>query len=252
MTPAPLNFPIANKHHFCWGQEGLTYYGAFFEAIVIVDVLSFCTTVDIALAKGCSVIPTRIDNKDQLVALSTKHHAVLAKKRSEPGITLSPSSMQKLDSQQTILLPSPNGSTLVDIAAQFNKPVFTGCLRNSQSLSDWLNAEKNFPVLLVAAGERYPNKTLRFAMEDYWGAGSILLGLDGERTIEAEFAIQAFLAAVDKLENNLIACESGQELVLRGFGEDVSLAAAHNISETISILSKKNGCWQLYSHRTSY
>lgn len=52
MKTQSLNFPVAHKHPVCWGQDGLAYYGTFFKAIVIVDVLSFCTTVDIALSKG--------------------------------------------------------------------------------------------------------------------------------------------------------------------------------------------------------
>ncbi len=103
MTKQLLNFPIAYKHHICWGQDGLSYYGAFFEAIVIVDVLSFCTTVDIALSKNCSIIPTKIDNESELLLLSQKQKAVLAKKRNEHGVTLSPSSMQFLDPEQIVL-----------------------------------------------------------------------------------------------------------------------------------------------------
>lgn len=247
MNRQPLNFPIACKHHICWGQEGLSYYGAFFKAIVIVDVLSFCTTVDIALSKNCSIIPTKIDNEDQLLLLSQKQKAILAKKRNERGVTLSPSSMQFLEPEQIVLLPSPNGSTLVDIATQFERPVFTGCFRNSLVLSEMLNFENFFPVLFVAAGERYPNMTLRPSIEDYWGVGSILASLMGEKTIEAEFAIQSFIAAFKDLKKNLTACESGQELIHHGFRQDVELAAEHNISNRISILSRKNDCWQLTS-----
>lgn len=143
--------------------------------------------------------------------------------------------------QPSTLLPSPNGSTLVDIASQFEKPVFAGCLRNSQAISDVLNCKKIFPILFVAAGERYPNKMLRPCIEDYWGVGSILATLTGEKTIEAEFAIQSFIAASDDLKNNLIACESGQELVLQGFQQDVELAAQLNFSKKISSLSRNNG-----------
>ncbi len=245
MRTSPLNFPITCKHHICWGRDGLSYYGAFFQAIVIVDVLCFCTTVDIALSKGCSVIPTKIEDEGQLLSLSQQYKAVLAKKRKEPGITLSPSSIQFLDKKQTILLPSPNGSSLVDIASQFKKPVFTGCLRNSRVLSELLNVKNFFPVLLVAAGERYPNKMLRPSLEDFWGAGSILAALNGKKTIEAEYAIQSFNAAVKDLKDNLIACESGQELVLDGFRQDVELAADLNISEIIGVLSRSDGCLQL-------
>lgn len=244
MTTDSLNFPISCKHHICWGEDGLSYYGAFFKAIVIVDVLSFGTTVDIALSKGSSIIPTKIENEDQLISISKQQKAIFAKKRNESGITLSPSSMQSLDARQTILLPSPNGSTLVDIATRFEKPVFTGCFRNSKVLADALNFEKFFPVLFVAAGERYPNKKLRPSIEDYWGVGSILANLNYEKSIEAEFAIQSFIAASRDLKNNLISCESGQELLLQGFKQDVELAAELNVSNKISILSKNNDCWQ--------
>ena len=242
-----LNFPIAHKHHVCWGQDGLAYYGAFFKAIVIVDVLSFCTTVDIALSKGCSVIPTKIENVDMLLSLAYQQQAILAKKRTEPGITLSPSSMKFLNSRQPILLPSPNGSTLIDLAFHFEKPVFAGCFRNSQALTDLLNLKEFSPILFVAAGERYPNKMLRPAVEDCWGVGSILANLDGEKTIEAEFSIQSFKAVSGDLRSNLLACESGQELVIHGYRQDVELAAEQNISDKISFLSKKNGCLQLSS-----
>ncbi|MDP1608257.1 MAG: 2-phosphosulfolactate phosphatase [Chlamydiales bacterium] len=235
----------ANKHHICWGQDGLAYYGTFFSAIVIVDVLSFCTTVDMALSKGCSIIPTNIEDENLLRSISKERKAILAKKRNEPGITLSPASMQFVDSNQTILLPSLNGSTLIDLASHFEKPVFAGCFRNSQVLSDVLNFKKFFPTLFVAAGERYPNKMLRPSIEDYWGVGSILACLEGEKTIEAEFAIQSFNTASSDLKNNLMACESGQELIAHGFRQDVELAAEYNFSDKISFLSRKDDCWQL-------
>ena len=244
MPTQPLNFPIACQHHVCWGQDGLTYYGAFFKAIVIVDVLSFCTTLDLALSKGSSIIPTKIEHEDELLALSKHHHAILAKKRTEEGVTLSPSSMQYVESNQTILLPSPNGSTLGDIASQFGKPVFAGCFRNSQALAHALNVKGYFPILFVAAGERYPNKGLRPSIEDYWGVGSILARLHGAKTLEADYAMHSYLAASKDLKNNLIACESGLELVLKNFRQDVELAAELDISTTICLLVKRNGCWQ--------
>jgi len=240
-----LNFPVARKHHICWGQDGLTYYGEFFNAIVIVDILSFSTTVDIALSKGCSVIPTEIEKEDQLFALAKEYKALLTKKRNDIGVTSSPSSMQILDYKQPILLPSPNGSTLVDRASRLGKPVFTGCFRNAAFLTARLNFKEFFPVLFVAAGERYSNKSLRPSIEDYWGVGSILANLQGEKTLEADSCIQSFTSASRDLRNKLLACESGQELVLRGFREDVELAAEYNISNNVSLLTKINGCSQL-------
>ena len=81
MKSQDLNYPIVSKHHVCWGQDGVAWYGAFFSAIVIVDVLSFCTTVDIALSKECSIIPTSLKDETQLLALAEKQGAILAKKR---------------------------------------------------------------------------------------------------------------------------------------------------------------------------
>lgn len=228
-------------------QSLSSYYGSHFSAIVIVDVLSFCTTVDVALAKGCSIIPTKIKNEDELQSLAQQHKAILAKKRNEPGVTLSPVSMVSLHSGQTILLPSPNGSTLVDMASRFEKPVFAGCLRNAQVLSGFLNSKQLFPVLFVAAGERYPNTMLRPAMEDYWGVGSILKALEGEKTIEALSAIQSFKEISRDLKGGVAACESGQELIFHGYGGDVELAAESNCSKEICCLSRQNGCLRLVS-----
>jgi 2-phosphosulfolactate phosphatase len=42
-----------------WGLEGLLALEATSDAVVIVDVLSFSTAVDIALSKGASVLPYR-------------------------------------------------------------------------------------------------------------------------------------------------------------------------------------------------
>ncbi len=242
-----LSYPIACKHHVCWGQDGIAYYGAFFSAIVIVDVLSFCTTVDLALSKECSIIPTSLKDETQLLSLAERQGAILAKKRNECGITLSPSSMRNLDPKQTILLTSPNGSSLMDIASRFEKPVFAGCFRNSKALSEFLNLREFFPVLFVAAGERFSNAMLKPSLEDYWGVGSILANLNGDKTIEAEDAIQSFNSIASNLTSNLMACESGQELIVHGYEQDVELAAEFNASNVISVLSRRNGSLYLTS-----
>ncbi|MBI3236129.1 MAG: 2-phosphosulfolactate phosphatase [Chlamydiales bacterium] len=240
-----LAFPIQNKHHLCWGADGLYYYAAHYSAIVVVDILSFCTTVDIAISRGGSIIPTSLNDEVLLQSFADQHNAILARKRNEPGITLSPASIQSLQPGQTVLLPSLNGSTLMALASKLAKPVFAGCFRNSQYLAELLEQEKYFPVLFVAAGERFPNNTLRPSIEDYWGVGSILSSLNGQKTIEAECAVTAFKASADDLTKNLIICESGQELIAGGYAQDVALAAEYNSSNQLPTLTNRKGQIQL-------
>ncbi len=245
MTSKTLNFPIVNKHHVCCGIDGLSYYGAFYAAIVVVDVLTFCTTVDIAISKDSTIIPTALEDDSLLRPLAEKQNAILAGKRGNIGITLSPASMQSLQPKQKILLPSLNGSPLINLASKFTKPVFTGCLRNSEALAKLLMKKHYFPILFVAAGEKFPNRTLRPSIEDYWGVGSILALLNGEKTMEAQCAEKSFDFVSHNLKKALIASESGQELCTHGYQEDVEVAADFNASNRVGILLNNEGSLEL-------
>jgi 2-phosphosulfolactate phosphatase len=64
--------------------------------------------------------------------------------------------------------------------------------------------------------------------EDLLGAGAILDALGLPLSPEARVARNAFRAPVPDLAVILRACISGQELIDRGFGEDVEFAAALN------------------------
>jgi 2-phosphosulfolactate phosphatase len=143
--------------------------------------------------------------------------------------------MESVSAKEKIFLPSPNGSTLVDLATRYEKPVFIGSLRNAGVLARILSDEKYFPVLLLAAGERFPNQMLRPCLEDYLGAGAILSELRGEITIEAQIALKTFEDVSSNLLSVLEETESGRELIMWGYGEDVRLAAMHNISSHASI-----------------
>jgi 2-phosphosulfolactate phosphatase len=44
---------------FEWGERGLEAVGPGSAVIVVVDVLSFCTSVDVAAARGAQVLPYR-------------------------------------------------------------------------------------------------------------------------------------------------------------------------------------------------
>jgi hypothetical protein len=83
---------------------------------------------------------------------------------------------------------------------------------------------------VVACGERWAapgvDGPLRFAIEDLLGAGAVLDALAGARlSPDAAAAVAAFRAAASSIEEHLLRCESGRELVDAGYGDDVRHAA---------------------------
>jgi 2-phosphosulfolactate phosphatase len=92
------------------------------------------------------------------------------------------------------------------------------------------------PITIIPAGERWPDRSLRPALEDLLGAGAIIHALPGRRSPEAGAAEAVFIAMRDKLSDTLYECPSGRELVERGFPEDVALAAALNVSDAVPTL----------------
>ncbi|MFO5197642.1 hypothetical protein RCL06_24920, partial [Salmonella enterica subsp. enterica serovar Typhimurium] len=74
-------------------------------------------------------------------------------------------------------------------------------------------------VVVVPAGERWYDDTLRPAAEDQWGAGAVLSAIDAEveasASPEARMAIAAWHATV--LPHDLLHCAGGRELTEAGF-----------------------------------
>ncbi len=216
-----------------WGLEGLLALKPFSDAIVIVDVLSFSTAVDIALSRGASVLPYRWDNSSAK-QFAVEKHAFLADSRTAKGAyTLSPASLRSLPPESLLVLPSPNGSTLSLEAA--GVPTFTACLRNAPAVAK--RAAACGPhIALIPAGEQWNNGSLRPCLEDLIGAGSVLAHLPGSLSPEAEMAVAAFERFRPSLQQTLMLCESGEELTFRGFGLDVELAAEYAVSSVEPML----------------
>ena len=100
----------------------------------------------------------------QLAAFAESRGAFLAVSRrqasTEHPYSLSPESLRQLPDGSAIVLPSPNGATLSSIAAEFDASVFTGCLRNASSVASACR-EIGGPTLVIAAGERWGEQTIR-------------------------------------------------------------------------------------------
>ncbi len=85
----------------------------------------------------------------------------------------------------------------------------------------------------MPAGERWPDGSLRPAYEDL-GAGAVAARLGLPLAADAGVAVAAFDRwSVDRL---LLMCRSGVELVDRGFGDDVLMAAAEGADDVVPVL----------------
>ena len=74
---------------------------------------------------------------------------------------------------------------------------------------------------------------MRFAVEDWLGAGAIVRHLPGRRSPEAEAATAAFEGSQGAVLEALIASSSGRELIERNFQIDVECAARVDASQCV-------------------
>ncbi len=99
---------------FEWGAEGVRRLAPRSHVVVIVDVLSFTTCVDVAVSRDAVVFPYRYKD-DSAITFAQAVGALLAGKRGQVP-SLSPDSLLTLAPHSRLVLPSPNGSTCTVIA----------------------------------------------------------------------------------------------------------------------------------------
>jgi 2-phosphosulfolactate phosphatase len=218
-----------------WGVAGARSLvdGTADDVIVVVDVLSFSTSVVLACEKGATVWPH--PGGEEAHALARSLEAVLAGSRTHrEGPSLSPSSMLDLPEGTRLVLPSPNGSAITHALRGTPCAVVAGCLRNASAVARFVQGFRR--VLLVPGGERWGDGSLRFAYEDLVGAGGVAsklvaLSLSVELTPEAQVARLAF-----EHRQPLSLTPSGIELADRDFTADVELASQVDASTTVPVL----------------
>ncbi|HWK44849.1 MAG TPA: 2-phosphosulfolactate phosphatase [Stellaceae bacterium] len=220
-----------------WGGAGIEALRDRVAVLVIVDVLSFSTAVDVAVSRGAAVIPFPLGDPDAARAAADRAGAVLAMPRRAEGgqFSLSPASLATLAEGTRLLLPSPNGSRL-SLGGDAT-PVLAGCLRNATAVAGVARRIAGTGAIgVIPAGERWPDGSLRPAIEDLIGAGAILHALDLPLSPEALVAREAFRSAGAGLADLLRASMSGQELIGRDFPQDVEYAVATDVSLTVPML----------------
>lgn len=233
----------AYQVRFDWEAEGAAAITDEVDVVVVVDVLSFGTAVDRALAAGVEVFPYY---GDDAAGYAASHDATLAPQRhSRDEPSLSPASFTEAHSGTSIVLPSPNGSRLCFELAGGSAQVVLASLRNRSAVAEWVLERQNakggrFRVAILAAGERWPGGTTRFAVEDLLGAGAVIeslidVGLD-HCSPEAAAAGAAFAGMKQAVRHLLKASGSGRELVEAGRADDVMLAAELDVSSQVPVL----------------
>ncbi len=225
-----------------WGLDGAKAVADTADIAVVVDVLSFTTTLSVALDAGTVVLPYSW-NDESAAVFARQQGAVLAVGRAGAGpgqISLSPVTLRARPLPARVVLPSPNGSTIAHHLAEATLVCLGASLRNATAVTDWVASRWNpdaASVAIVAAGEHWAGGGLRLAVEDLWGAGIVvdrLARLGWSRpSPEATAARAAWLAAADHVSEGLLASASGRELAEEGYGRDVQIAAEVDTSRSV-------------------
>lgn len=220
---------------FEWGLAGVQALAPISDVVVIVDVLSFTTCVDIVVGNGGFVLPYR-GPAEALAEFAAANEALYAdrKRGGEGAYSFSPAWLVTIPAGTRLVLPSPNGSTL-SLAVE-GVATLAGCLRNARAVAEKAG-QLGQRISVIAAGERWrQDGSLRPSLEDLVGAGAILSSLNGRFSPEAEMATAVFHSVQANLPDTLLHCGSSKELVGRGFEPDVHLAAQLNISGAAPVL----------------
>jgi len=193
------------------------------DVVIVVDVLSFTTCVDVAVSRGGAILPYEW-NDPSAAEFARTHDAELAGRRRVARYSLSASSFLEVPHGFRCVLPSPNGARVARAAAECASIVFAGCLRNARAVADAARrAGATFNV--IPAGERWSDGSLRPCLEDWLGAGAVLASLPGSRSPEADAAVAIFDRRRASLADAIRQCSSGRELEGRGQLSDLALAS---------------------------
>jgi 2-phosphosulfolactate phosphatase len=123
--------------------------------------------------------------------------------------------------------------------------VVASCLRNASAVGRWLIAQGygtlGHPVVVVASGERWPDGSLRPALEDALGAGAVLHHLNSAGcALSAEAgAMAAMFASTRDVRSAIRACGSARRLVDAGYGADVDVASQVDCDRAVPILKDR-------------
>ncbi|RJT45021.1 2-phosphosulfolactate phosphatase [Rahnella woolbedingensis] len=212
-----------------WGAPAIEHLAAEADCIVIIDVMSFSTCVSVATERGGVIFPYpwKDARAQQFAAENNADCAHFDRRFQGPGFTLSPCSLRDMPAGTRLVLPSPNGSALTFKAKTHTAAIFSACFRNLTATAR--ACEQYRHILIVPAGEKWPDNSLRPALEDLVAAGGLVSRFT-YRSLSAEArAARAVYQNLTRAE--LEDCGSARELTRRGFAADVTLCLQEDVSD---------------------
>ncbi|CAM4423762.1 2-phosphosulfolactate phosphatase [Paenibacillus typhae] len=230
-----------------WGQRGARAAAERGDIVVMVDVLSFSSTVVTAVQHKAVIYPYPSPVNEQAKAYAKGLGAEIIRGRAEAlragGHSLSPLSFSSADYERDFVLCSTNGAACIWLAAQV-PALLVGCLLNASAVADTANRlklELGAPVTVVPCGEKWldvigSENNLRPGIEDYLGAGLILSKLSGSKSPEAEVCIGALRSSGQRIRELIWESASSRELRERGYEADVTYCCQVDISYAVPVL----------------
>lgn len=244
-------WPSTAQVHVEWGAPGALLSARRGDLVVVVDVLSFSTSVvEVAARDGVAFCysPEELDDAGGRERVGRAHDAIVLSKQRRVGageVSLSPASLQSIPLGQRVVMTSLNGGRCAASAARAPW-VGIGCLTNRTAVArriEELLADGTatrctvVPCAEVWSGPFMASQVgdltgaaamlVRPSIEDLLGAGAIVAALDASvsRSVEATTASSVFESHAGQLASAVNDCVSGRELRERGYDTDVEIAA---------------------------
>jgi 2-phosphosulfolactate phosphatase len=121
----------------------------------------------------------------------------------------------------------------------------TGCLRNAEAVAHAARRLATGGAIgVIPAGERWPDGSLRPAVEDLLGSGAIIHFLDTACSPEAQVFANAYRASRDNIATLITDWMSGRELAERDFPGDVEIAFQQNVTTCTPVL--QDGYYRMF------
>jgi 2-phosphosulfolactate phosphatase len=236
--------------HVTWGPTGAQLAAERGDVVVVVDVLSFSTTLSIAVAREFTCLVYRGAEIEQFggparAAIRLGARPLGSRAKAAPGQpSLSPASLLSAEPGQRVVITSLNGASVVAAAAPA-PALLVGSLRNAaacaRAAAQLLGTTMAGRITVVACGEQWrsiaPGSAgIRPCAEDWIGTGAICAGLaELGYSLSAEARLAAAAWSTPVALEELADCVSARELRSAGYAEDVELALQVDTDEKVPV-----------------